>query len=287
MEIKKVGVVGSGAMGTGIAHVSAQYGYEVVVYDIAEAAIGRSRDNIAALFDKSIQKGKATEELKSETLGRMTFTTDINDMKDVDLVIEAVVENLDLKMKVFAQLDEIVKPEAILASNTSTMSITKLATSVKRPEAFCGVHFFNPAQVMRLVELIRGYYTSDETIMSLQQYVRTIGKESIEVKKDVPGFVVNRLMLIQFKEAQLVYEEGIASLEDIDKAMTLGLNHPMGPFTLMDFTGLDISYDSLVYLYNEFGQDKWAPPVSLKRMINAGRLGKKTGGKGWFDSSKK
>ncbi len=287
MEIKKVGVVGSGAMGTGIAHVSAQYGYEVVVYDIAEAAIGRSRDNIAALFDKSIQKGKATEELKSETLGRMTFTTDINDMKDVDLVIEAVVENLDLKMKVFAQLDEIVKPEAILASNTSTMSITKLATSVKRPESFAGVHFFNPAQVMRLVELIRGYYTSDETIKSLQQYVRTIGKESIEVKKDVPGFVVNRLMLIQFKEAQLVYEEGIASLEDIDKAMTLGLNHPMGPFTLMDFTGLDISYDSLVYLYNEFGQDKWAPPVSLKRMINAGRLGKKTGGKGWFDSSKK
>jgi 3-hydroxybutyryl-CoA dehydrogenase len=287
MEIKKIGVVGSGAMGTGIAHVSAQSGYEVVVYDIAEAAIGRSRDNIAALFDKSIQKGKATEELKAETLGRMTFTTDINAMKDTDLVIEAVVENLDLKMKVFAQLDSIVKPDTILASNTSTMSITKLATSVKRPEAFAGVHFFNPAQVMRLVELIRGYYTSDETIKSLQEYVRAIGKESIEVKKDVPGFVVNRLMLIQFKEAQLVYEEGIASLEDIDKAMTLGLNHPMGPFTLMDFTGLDISYDSLVYLYNEFGQDKWAPPVSLKRMINAGRLGKKTGGKGWFDTSKK
>ncbi len=287
MEIKKIGVVGSGAMGTGIAHVSAQSGFEVVVYDLAEAAIGRSRDSIVSLFDKSIQKGKATEVLKSETLERMTFTTDINDMKDVDLVIEAVVENLDVKMKVFSQLDAIVKPETILASNTSTMSITKLATAVKRPEVFAGVHFFNPAQVMRLVELIRGYYTSDETIKSLQEYVRAIGKESIEVKKDVPGFVVNRLMLIQFKEAQLVYEEGIASLEDIDKAMTLGLNHPMGPFTLMDFTGLDISYDSLVYLHNEFGQDKWAPPASLKRMINAGRLGKKTGGKGWFDTSKK
>lgn len=284
--IMKVGVVGSGAMGTGIAHVSAQNGYEVTVYDIADTALAKAKDNISALFDKSIKKGKASEELKAETLGRMTFTTEMKDMAEMDLIIEAVIENLDLKMKVFEQLDTICKPETIFASNTSTMSLTKMATAVKRKEAFCGLHFFNPAQVMRLVEIIRGYYTSDETVAAAQEYVRAIGKESILVNKDVPGFVVNRLMLIQFKEAQLLYEEGLATLEDIDKAMTLGLNHPMGSFTLMDFTGLDISYDSFLYLHQEFGQEKWAPPTSLKRMINAGRLGKKTG-KGWYDHEEK
>ena len=167
------------------------------------------------------------------------------------------------------------------------MSITKLATATTRPELFIGVHFFNPVHAMRLVELIRGYYTNDETVNSLQEYVRTIGKESIIVKKDVPGFVVNRLMLTQFKEAMLLHEEGIASLEDIDKAMTLGLNHPMGSFTLMDFTGLDIAYHSFVYLNNELAPGKWAPPVSLKMMINAGRLGKKTDNKGWFEREMK
>lgn len=284
--IKKIGVVGSGAMGTGIAHVSAQHGYEVTVFDIADSALTKAKDNISALFDKSIKKGKATEELKAETLERMTFTSEMKDMADMDLVIEAVIENLDLKMKVFEQLDTICKPETIFASNTSTMSLTKMATAVKRKEAFCGLHFFNPAQVMRLVEIIRGYYTSDETVAAAQEYVRAIGKESILVNKDVPGFVVNRLMLIQFKEAQLLYEEGLATLEDIDKAMTLGLNHPMGSFTLMDFTGLDISYDSFLYLHEQFGQEKWAPPTSLRRMINAGRLGKKVG-KGWYDHEEK
>ena len=287
MEIKKIGVVGSGAMGTGIAHVSAKHGYDVAVYDIAEDAVLRSKNNIITLLDKSISKGKETEEQKSETLNRLTFSTDMNDLKECDLIIEAVVENLDLKMKVFSELDSIIKPGAILASNTSTMSITKLATATTRPGVFLGVHFFNPVQAMRLVELIRGYYTSDETINALQEYVRTIGKESIVVKKDVPGFVVNRLMLIQFKEAMLLHEEGIASLEDIDKAMTLGLNHPMGSFTLMDFTGLDISYHSYIYLNNELEQGKWAPPVSLKMMINAGRLGKKTDNKGWFEREMK
>jgi len=187
---------------------------------------------------------------------------------------------------VFSKLDEICEEKTYFATNTSTMSITKIATATNRQAKFAGLHFFNPAPVMRLVEVIRGYYTSDETVKDLQDYVKALGKEGIEVKKDTPGFVVNRLMLPQFREAYLVYEEGVASLEDIDKAMKLGLNHPMGPFELMDYTGLDIAYDSLVYLYGEFAQPNWSPPPALKRMINAGRFGMKAG-KGWYDYDKK
>jgi 3-hydroxybutyryl-CoA dehydrogenase len=280
--IKKIGVVGSGAMGSGIAHVSAQYGFEVVLCDIAAEALERAKKNIDGLMSKAVQKGKMTEEAKNETLERMTFTTDMQLLGDADLVVEAIVENLELKLNLFKQLDVLCKPEAILASNTSTMSITKIATATARGGRVAGLHFFNPAQVMRLVEIIRGYETSDETVEALQTYVSAIKKESIEVKRDTPGFVVNRLMLLQFREAHLVYEEGIASLEDIDKAMTLGLNHPMGPFTLMDFAGVDITYYSMQYLFEEFGQPHWAPPLSLKRMMNAGRIGKKVK-KGWYN----
>lgn len=285
MKIKKVGVVGSGAMGTGIAHVSAQSGFEVVLFDINHEATENAKVVINSIFDKAISKGKTTENLKRETLERIHFSNKMESLGDADLIIEAIVENLDLKLQVFQQLETICKESTILTSNTSTMSITKIATATKRAHKTAGLHFFNPPQVMRLVEVIRGYDTSDETIAALQEYVRAIGKESIEVKRDTPGFVVNRLMLLQFREAHLVYEEGIASLEDIDKAMTLGLNHPMGPFTLMDFAGIDITYDSLEYLHKEFGQPHWAPPTSLKRMVNAGRLGKKTQ-KGWYDYDK-
>ena len=283
MTIKTIGVVGSGSMGTGIAHIAAQSGYEVILNDVSEQALQRSVAGIAAAFDKLIAKGKLTETVKSETLARIQITTELAAMAKADLVIEAIFENFDAKCDLLKKLDEICPDHTIFGSNTSTMSITKMAAVTKRPDRFAGMHFFNPATVMRLVEVIRGYYTADETVAALQTVVRSLGKEGIEVKKDTPGFVVNRLMLPQFREACLVYEEGIASIEDIDKAMTLGLNHPMGPFTLMDYTGIDISYDSLVYLYSEFAQANWAPPLAMKRMIKAKRLGKKTGGKGWYN----
>ncbi len=282
MTIKKVGVVGSGAMGTGIAQITAQYGYEVVVYDLKEEIVEKSLERIEKVLSKLVVKEKIYEKQKEEILERITTTTDLEDMKDVDLVIEAVVENMDVKQDVFSNLDKICKDSTILASNTSTMSITKIATATERQDKFAGLHFFNPAPVMKLVEIIRGYYTDDETVAVLKEFVKSINKEGIEVKKDAPGFVVNRLMLPQFREAYLVYEEGVASLEDIDKAMKLGLNHPMGPFELMDYTGLDIAYDSLVYMYGEFAKPNWSPPPALKRMINANRLGMKTG-KGWYD----
>jgi len=283
MGINIIGVVGAGAMGTGIAQVAAHSGYEVVLNDVSAEALQRSVGTIAAAFDKLIAKGKIIESVKQETLSRIHTTTEISDLVKVDLVIEAIVEKFEVKCQLLQKLDEICPPNTIFASNTSTMSITKMATATQRQDKVVGMHFFNPVPVMRLVELIRGYYTSDETIVSLQNVVRAIGKESIEVKKDTPGFVVNRLMLPQFREACLIYEEGIASIEDIDKAVTLGLNYPMGPFTLMDYTGIDISYYSLEYLYSEFAQGNWAPPAAMKRMINSRRLGKKTGGKGWYE----
>ena len=282
MTIKKIGVVGSGAMGTGIAQISAQAGYGVILCDVSEQALQRAISNIGSSFEKLIAKGKLTEDAKNETLARIQTTTDLTAMSKAELVIEAIIEKLEAKNDLWKQLDGICPAHTIFASNTSTMSITKMAAVTARPEQVAGLHFFNPATVMRLVEVIRGYYTSDETVATLQEVVRALGKEGIEVKKDTPGFVVNRLMLPQLREACQVYEEGIASIEDIDKAMTLGLNHPMGPFTLMDYTGIDIAYDSLVYLYSEFAQPNWAPPAAMKRLISAKRLGKKTGGKGWY-----
>ncbi|MPW24459.1 3-hydroxybutyryl-CoA dehydrogenase [Alkalibaculum sp. M08DMB] len=283
--IKRVGVIGAGAMGTGIAHIMAQCGYDVVLNDIDNIYLDKAIKSINTVLDKKIAKGTFTEENKDELIGKIETSTNLNDLKDVDLIVEAIIENIDVKHALFAQLEEICKPETIFASNTSTMSITKLASATKRPEKMAGMHFFNPAPVMKLVEIIRGFYTSDNTVTILKEVVRSLGKDSIEVKKDSPGFVVNRLMLTQFREAFLVLEEGIASIEDIDKAMTLGLNHPMGPFTLMDFTGNDIAYDTLMYMYTEMAMPNWAPPAALKRVVNAGRLGNKIG-KGWYDYEK-
>lgn len=282
MSLKKIGVAGSGAMGSGIAQITAQSGYEVVLYDISETAVDKANKSITLQFDRMIEKGKLSETEKTEILNRMTFTDQLEAMSDCDLVVEAIIENLDVKLELFGRLEQICKPSAIITSNTSTMSITTLATGANRPDKTAGLHFFNPAPVMRLVEVIKGYYTSDETMESLTAFVRSIGKESVVVQKDTPGFLVNRLMLLQFREAQLMYEEGLATLEDIDKAMRLGLNHPMGPFELMDFAGVDITYHSIDYLYKEFGQPHWAPPESLKRLIRANRNGKKSG-KGWYD----
>jgi len=282
MGIRTIGVVGSGAMGTGIAHIMAQYGYNVILSDVNNDHLERALASIGNVLDSKIRKGKWTEDKKTELLGQIKMTIDLNEMTAVDLIIEAITENMDAKIQLLSSLEKICRAETIFATNTSTMSITKMASALSQPERMVGLHFFNPAPVMKLVEIIRGYYTSDEIIVALKELVRSIGKESIEVKKDTPGFVVNRLMLTQFREALLVLEEGIASVEDIDKAMTLGLNHPMGPFTLMDFTGNDIAFDTLKYMHTELAQPNWAPPIVLKRIVNAGRIGKKVQ-KGWFN----
>jgi len=209
MGIRTIGVVGSGAMGTGIAHIMAQYGYNVILSDVNNDHLERALASIGNVLDSKIRKGKWTEDKKTELLGQIKMTIDLNEMTAVDLIIEAITENMDAKIQLFSSLEKICRAETIFATNTSTMSITKMASALSQPERMVGLHFFNPAPVMKLVEIIRGYYTSDEIIVALKELVRSIGKESIEVKKDTPGFVVNRLMLTQFREALLVLEEGI------------------------------------------------------------------------------
>ena len=219
---------------------------------------------------------------KDAILGRIKGTVDMADLKDVDFVVEAVLEDLDLKKSVFKELDEMCRPEVILATNTSSMSITEIAASTKRPDKVCGMHFFNPVPLMRLVEIIRGYATSDETIRITTDLAQKMGKTTVEVKKDSPGFIVNRIMMPHMIEAIKIVEEGIASIEDVDKAVKNGLNYPMGPFELMDLTGIDIAYNVTEYLYKELNKEnKWVSPNLLKTMIRAGNLGRKTG-KGWY-----
>lgn len=286
MAIQTVGVIGAGSMGSGIANVFALNGYNVVLRDIEDRFVKGGYDRIDKFMSKSVQKGKMTEEAKQEVLSRITLTTDLQDLKDVDLVVEAVLEDMDLKQSVFSQLDEIVREDVILATNTSSLSITEIAAATKRSDRVAGMHFFNPAQVMKLVEVVRGYSTSDETVDTLKQVSEVLKKEVVEVKKDVPGFIVNRIMIPQFIEAIKVLEEGIASKEDIDKAMRYGLNHPMGAFELQDYAGVDIGYHVMEYFQKEFADNRWAPPLLLKNMMRAGRYGKKVG-KGYYDYEKK
>ena len=282
MEIKKLGVVGAGTMGNGIAQIAAQIGCEVVMRDIEMRFVEGGMKKVEAFLAKSVEKGKLEAKEKDAILGRIKGTVDMADLKDVDLVVEAVLEDLDLKKSVFKELDEICRPEVILATNTSSMSITEIAASTKRPDKVCGMHFFNPVPLMRLVEIIRGYATSDETIRITTDLAQRMGKTTVEVKKDSPGFVVNRIMTPHFLEAIKIVEEGIASIEDVDKAVKNGLNYPMGPFELMDLTGIDIAYHVTEYLYKELNKEnKWVSPNLLKTMIRSGNLGRKTG-KGWY-----
>ncbi len=284
MEIKKIGVLGAGTMGNGIALVAAQSGFEVVMRDIEERFVENGLKAIEKFLSKSVEKGKMTEDQKKDVLLRIKGTTRMEDLKDVDFVIEAVFEDLELKKNVFRQLDELTKDQVILTTNTSSMSITEIAVSTKRPEKVAGMHFFNPAPLMRLVEVIRGYHTNDETVRIVMEMARRFGKEPVEVKKDTPGFIVNRLLMPHFIEAIKMAEEGIASIEDIDKAVKLGLNYPMGPFELMDLTGIDIALHVIEYLYKELNKEsKWSAPTLLRSMVRAGKLGKKTGG-GWYKS---
>ena len=282
MQIKRIGVVGAGAMGHGIAQMAAQIGCEVVMRDIEDSLVQRGLKGIDKFLSKSVEKGKLSAEEKGSILGRIRGTTDMSELKDVDFVIEAVVEDLELKKGVFKELDELCRPEVILASNTSSMSLTEIATATKRPDKVCGMHFFNPVPLMRLVEVIRGYATSDETVQITTDIARKMGKTTVEVKKDSPGFIVNRIMIPHMLEAIKIVEEGIASIEDVDTAVKNGLNYPMGPFELMDLTGIDIAYFVSEYLYKELNKEaKWVSPNLMKTMIRAGKLGRKTGG-GWY-----
>jgi 3-hydroxybutyryl-CoA dehydrogenase len=286
MELKKIGVLGAGTMGNGIAQVCAQTGYDVVMRDITDEFVERGMKNITKLLARGVDKGKMSEDDKDAVLGRITGTTKMADLKDVDFVIEAVLEDLDLKKQVFGELDELTRPGVILSTNTSSMSVTEIAASTTRPDRVVGMHFFNPVPVMKLVEVIKGMDTSDETAQLTWDLSEKLGKVPVLVKKDMPGFIVNRLMVVQVMEAIKVYEEGIASIEDIDKAIKAGLNHPMGPFELMDLTGLDIHYHVNEYYHRELNMElKHMTPFTLKNMIRANKLGRKTG-EGWYKYDK-
>lgn len=286
MEIKKIGVIGAGTMGNGIAQVAAQIGCEVVMRDVEERFVQNGLKNIDRFLSKGVEKGKMTEEQKGAVLGRIKGTTSMADLADVDFVIEAVIENMDLKRSVFKELDGICRADVVLATNTSSMSITEIAVATGRPEKVVGMHFFNPVPLMRLVEVIRGFHTNDEAVQVTMDLAKKMGKETVEVKIDSPGFIVNRIMIPHMLEAINIVQEGVATKEDVDKAVKLGLNYPMGPFELMDLTGVDICKFVADYFYKELNKEgKWVAPTLLKNMIRANRLGRKTGA-GWYDYKK-
>lgn len=285
MSLQTVGVVGSGTMGGAIAHLAAMAGFQVILCDVEDRFLQRAVERMEQFMDKSIARGKMTTEQKADVLERVTCTTHLEEMKRAEIVIEAIIENLEAKKQVFTQLDEIMPEEAILATNTSSMSITVIAEATKRQDRVAGMHFFNPPQIMKLVEVVRGYKTSDDTVQKLMQLAREMGKEPIEVKKDTPGFIVNRIMIPQFIEAIRLVEEGVASMEDVDKAVKLGLNYPMGPFELQDFGGVEVGLFVMDYFYDEFKDDRFAAPLLIRQLVRAGRLGKKTGA-GFYDYNK-
>ncbi|MBM6927263.1 3-hydroxybutyryl-CoA dehydrogenase [Pseudoflavonifractor phocaeensis] len=282
--MRKVIVIGGGTMGLDIAQVFARSGYEVVVRDINDAIIQASQSRLIKGLDKLVAKGKMDEAAKADLLGRMSFTTDLNQAADADLVVEAALEDLELKKSIFAELDAICKPETILASNTSSISITAIASATKRPEKFIGMHFFNPATVMKLVEVIRGAHTSDETCAVITELARAIGKEPVEVN-EAPGFVVNKILIPLINEGIDLFYTGVASAEGVDTAMRLGANHPMGPLALGDLVGLDVCLAIMDTIYQETGDPKYRASLLLRKMVRAGKLGRKTG-IGFYDYRK-
>ncbi|SFQ37392.1 3-hydroxybutyryl-CoA dehydrogenase [Desemzia incerta] len=276
MEIKKIMVVGSGQMGSGIAQVMAQNGYDVILNDIKEEFVQKGLDKISKQLDRDVQKQRRTEEEKQEILNRFTLSTDYKDAADVQLVIEAATENKKIKLDIFKQLGEIAPAETILASNTSSLSITEIARATNRPDKVIGMHFFNPVPVMKLVEVNRALTTSKETADIIQELSRKVGKTAIDVK-DSPGFAVNRILIPMINEAIFTVFEGVASAEEVDEAMKLGANHPMGPIALADYIGLDVCLAIMEVLYEGFNDPKYRPCPLLKKYVEAGRLGKKTG----------
>lgn len=274
--MEKIFVLGAGTMGSGIVQAFAQKGYEVIVRDIKDELVQSGIVRINNGLSKLVSKGKMTEETKEDILSRISGTIDMNLAADCDLVVEAAIENMKIKKEIFAELDKICKPETILASNTSSLSITEVASATNRPEKVIGMHFFNPAPVMKLVEIIRGMATSQETFDAVKELSVAIGKEPVEVE-EAPGFVVNRILIPMINEASFILQEGIASVEDIDTAMKYGANHPMGPLALGDLIGLDVCLAIMDVLYNETGDTKYRSSSILRKYVRAGWLGRKSG----------
>lgn len=281
MEIKKVGVVGCGLMGGGIAQVAAQSGYEVVVSEVNDELLKAGLERIKSNLSRSVTKGKMTEDEMNQVLGRIKGTLAIESFKDCDIVIEAVIENMAEKRKLYAELDRVCPPHTILASNTSSLTVIEMAAATKRQDRFVGLHFFNPVPMMQLAEVVRTIATSEATLETTKKFAQSLGKTAV-IAKDTPGFIVNRLLVPYLLDAIRVYESGVASREDIDEGMRLGCNHPMGPLTLADFIGLDTLYFIANIMFEEFKEPRFAPPTLLKRMVLAGQYGRKTG-KGFYD----
>jgi len=281
MEIREVGVVGCGLMGSGIAQVAAMGGYPTVVREVTPELLGKGMSIIEKSLAKFVEKGTIAAEQRTQALARLKPTTELGDFAECDLVIEAVIENLDLKRQVYGELDKIVKPEAIFASNTSSLSITEMMTATRRAPRFIGMHFFNPVPLMTLVELVKTVVTDPATIETALAYARQVGKTPI-LTTDRAGFIVNRLLVPYLLDAVRALEEGFGTIEDIDNGMKLGCNHPMGPLTLLDFVGIETTYYIAEILFNEYRETRFAPPPLLKRMVMAGLYGRKSG-KGFYD----
>lgn len=284
MDIQKVFIVGSGLMGSGIAQVCAQRGLEVVLYDIDTEALKKALKSIEWSVGKFVEKGELKEE-KKIIMDRIMTASDFSEAGKCGLLIEAVFENLDLKKDIFEKMDSLSAPEALIASNTSSIPITELAVATKRPERVVGLHFFSPVPMMQAVEVIRGHATSDETMVQGKQFVLRIGKEPIMVNRDVAGFVINRINFPSTMEAMRLVEEGVTTVEDIDKGLRLASGRKMGIFETGDMVGLDVTYGALMSMYRETGDPRWFPPMILRRKVRSGELGRKTG-KGWYEYDK-
>jgi 3-hydroxybutyryl-CoA dehydrogenase len=280
-DIRRVGVLGCGLMGSGIAEVCAKAGYETWVREISDELATRGQGSIEKSLSKAVEKGKLEGAKKDEALGRIHMTTKLEELKDCDLIIEVVTEDLDVKNEMFRTLDAVCGPETIFASNTSSLTIAAMAAATKRPERFVGLHFFNPVPVMKLVEVVRSIATDEQVYRTAFEFARSLDKEPVEAK-DTSGFIVNRLLVPYMLDAIRCLEQGLASIEDIDKSMTLGTGYPMGPFVLCDFVGIDTLYYISEIMFEEFRETRYAPPPLLKRMVTLGYYGRKTK-RGFYD----
>jgi 3-hydroxybutyryl-CoA dehydrogenase len=279
---KKLAVVGAGLMGSGIAQVSAQAGWDVILRDVTGEALTRGTDGIKASYEKFVSKGKLDASEAEAALGRITTTTDLDAAAEADVVVEAVFEKIEVKREIFGRLDTLVKDGAILASNTSAIPITKIASATSRPERVVGTHFFSPVPMMALCELVRGHRTSDETLAAAREFAESVGKTCVVVNRDVAGFVTTRLISALVVEAAKLHESGVATAEDIDTACKLGFGHAMGPLATADLTGVDILLHASENIYTESRDPKFAPPESMRRMVDAGDIGRKSG-RGYYD----